>query len=376
MDTLISGLLYAVSRRCDKLARELDELHGKLSADDPRAATARAMARRLQSRMGSEAKETERLADGIQELVRDSVDPGPGLRRRGMSRYRGSVVDSRFVEYYVIPFLRNFDEQAMELTDICRRIAMKVNWPHGNWPLVAPGATSYFFFIAEHDEELILAPALAGTSLLPLPDLVHEMAHPLVRNSARRQTILGDWDRDEFVHDRVMATVGDITFGQMAAHHWLAHGVEEIACDVIAAWVCGPAYAWQHIRWCCGQRDGSSVYEDGDYHPPDHIRFEVIMRTLPHVAPAAEVDELTSAWDAVIGADEGQVQQPESGQQRPELYPPALVLELTDEVIQGCLRVGILPFPEELEEDDPRSAFDKAWREMRTDPRGYHDRSL
>lgn len=370
MDGFICGALYAVSRKCARLADELNALHESLPKD-PRADPTRALARRQQIRMTDESTIAEQMANAILEMADASVDTTTVTRKREMTRYRRCVAAGRFVEYYVLPFLRGFDNKAMELTDLCRQIAETINWPH-DWPLVSRGATNYFLFIAEEGEELILAPALAGTTLLPLPDLVHEMGHALVGNQGRRQTLLGNWGRDDYVRDRVVEVLGDDKFGRVAVRHWLEHGVGEIACDTIAAWVTGPAYAWQHIRACWGRQEGRSVYHDSDYHPPEHVRFEVVLRALSQVGGQDELDEVSEAWLRVIGEREDLADP--TAEDKSTLYPTELVLELADEVLRGCGRIGIRRFPDELAEADPCRRFNDAWREMRRDPAAFHAR--
>jgi hypothetical protein len=369
MDGFISGALYAVSRKCSRLANELALLHDALPKDE-RADAARALASRQQMRMVSEASIAEQMAHAIIELADAAADATSLMRKREMTRYRRCVAAGRFVEYYVLPFLRGFDAKAIELTELCRQIAETISWPH-DWPLVSRGATNYFLFIAEEDEELILAPALAGTTVLPLPDLVHEMAHALVGNEGRRRTLLGDWGRNGYVRERVLASVGDDSFGRMAVRHWLEHGVGEIACDAIAAWVTGPAYAWQHIRACWGRQEGRSVYDAGDYHPPEHVRFEVVLRALSEVGGQEELVEVKEAWTRVIGEREGLSDRAQD-EDSTTLYPTELVLELAEEVLRGCARVGIRRFPDELHAADPCRLFSDAWREMRSDPAAFH----
>jgi hypothetical protein len=370
MDGFIRGALYAVSRKCSRLADELAVLHEQLDKDK-RADPARALASRQRVRMTSEAAIAEQMANAIGELASAEDGSNPRTRKHEMTRYRRCVAAGRFVEYYVLPFLRGFDTKAMELTALCRQIAEAIRWPH-EWPLVSRGATNYFLFIAEEEEELILAPALAGTTLLPLPDLVHEMAHALVGNAGRRQTLLGDWGRTDYVCDRVLSMVGDDEFGRMAARHWLEHGVEEIACDAIAAWVTGPAYAWQHIRACWGRQEGRSVYDESDYHPPEYVRFEVVMRALSDVTSQPEVDDVRVAWTSVIGEREGTPEGSEQTEAAATLYPTELVLELVDEVLRGCARVGIRRFSDNLSVGDPCQILNDAWREMRSDPAAFH----
>jgi hypothetical protein len=369
MDGFICGALFAVSRKCSRLAEQLAELHAALPKDD-RADPARALARRQQLRMQNEADEARRLAQAILEIA-TARDASPLIRRREISRYRRCVAAGRFAEYFVVPFLRGFDDTAMELTDLCRRITTAVDWPHSGWPLVARGATNYFHFIADEEDELILAPALAGSTVLPLPDLVHEMAHALVRNGERRQTLLAEWCSDDYVVVRVVEALGESKFARMAARHWVEHGVEEIACDAIAAWVTGPAYAWQHIRACWGREEGKSVYDDSDYHPPDHARFEVIELALSRVGGQDELDEIREAWNRIIGDDESLGDQGGDAAPLPTPYPSELVLEFVDEVLQGCVRVGIRPFADALAADDPCRIFSDGWREMRSEPAAF-----
>jgi hypothetical protein len=198
------------------------------------------------------------------------------------------------------------------------------------------------------------------------------MAHALVGFEQRRESLLGGWARDDFVRERVVSTLGESRFSEMAARHWLEHGVSEIACDAIAAWVTGPAYAWQHVRWCWGRKEGKSVYLDSDYHPPEHARLEVVLRVLEHLGERSEIDELKRVWNKVIGEPDGGDEAVQENGAWARTYPTVLVGELTDEVVRGCGRVGIRAYASDLPSDDPCRRFNDAWRDMRTDPSAFH----
>jgi hypothetical protein len=365
MDGFISSALLAVARKCERLSVELESLRNELE-DVPDNEAPRRLASRQIIRVNHEAEEARRLAEGILEMRETGANTGSIIRKRALSRYRRCVAVGRFAEYYVVPFLRGYDDEAVVLTKLCREIAVAVAWPH-DWPIVSRGASNYFHFIAEEYDELILTPALAGSTVLPFPDLVHEMAHALVRNNQKRQTILGSWCNDEYIRERVLAAVGDDRFGSAAVRHWLEHGVEEIACDVIAAWVTGPAYAWQHIRACWGREEGKSVYDDGVHHPPDSGRFGVIQLVLERVGGTEQQEEIVETWArVVVGEDDGDAD-------NAGFYPVDLMLELASEVVVGCVRAGIRSFPETLAEDDPCRSFSDGWTQMRDNPFAFDE---
>ncbi len=356
------GALLAVARKCDRLREEFERFVRELDGR-PDAKAVRALAARQAMRMTSEAEEARRHAGALREIAGKTSEETIRTRSRAQSRYRKCAAYGRFAEYFVIPFLRGYDDEAVMMTKLCREIAETVAWPSDSCPLVSRGASNYFHFVAEEGEELILAPALAGTTVLPLPDLVHEMAHPVVRDSQRRETILGPWHREDFVIERVIEKLGDGRFGKAAVRHWIDHGFEEIACDIIAAFVAGPAYGWQHVRACWGREGDKSVHEDGDHHPPDSGRFAVIQLALAQVAGEEERAELTEVWNGVVlGGEEGGEADLEG------YYPLELMLEFAEEVLRGCVRAGIKPYSDQLPADDPRSRFNDAWKQMRFEP--------
>jgi hypothetical protein len=155
-------------------------------------------------------------------------------------------------------------------TRLLARLAREANWPR-DAPVVS--AMSADDFWTDVPFPLVLAPR--GATLLDLPALVHELAHPFVETAViwtpTAQTALDT------------SLVGaDARARQAAAAVWGPSGfwLTELACDAVATFLMGPAYAWQHIAHMVrvGQSAFLPVYMTAlcaRLHPADRARIRL-----------------------------------------------------------------------------------------------------
>jgi hypothetical protein len=342
-------------------------LEARLAAALPAEATQRirGLVERHRGRLRDDASRARDRADVDLSAV-EKEDDKAAFIATNLRTYRRIVEGARLSEYSVLPFVRGFDEGSRLLSAFCDQLAEDVSWPKQN-PLVSRAATDYFGVMVATPDELIFAPPLAGTTLLPLPDLVHEMAHALVGDEDYRETLIGEWDEEEYITTMVeQNVVGDQHDAVAAKKHWLEQCVTEFACDLIATYATGPAYAWQHLRWCAGLRTGGSVFAPGTDHPADIARFAVICKMLERLEIGGELDELRAAWSDIVRLHEF-----EDDERASSFYPDSVLDALTAQLFDGCAKSGIRPYSEELSDDDPCRILNEAWRRMRTDFAGF-----
>jgi hypothetical protein len=112
-----------------------------------------------------------------------------------------------------------------------------------------------------------------------------------------------------------------------------AWGVEFVA-DIVATYLVGRAYLWQHVSLCL--RRNLPPYRpaagDRQTHPAPQARYTVINLLLGQNAPLA----LTGAWDG-IRASAGQVDLFD------EIYPPTLLAAIGPAVSAGLSALGLVP---------------------------------
>src|SRR5439155_1841239 len=82
-------------------------------------------------------------------------------------------------------------------------------------------------------------------------------------------------------------------FGQ-----WGDHWLREFICDMIAAYLIGPAFGWQHIRLCAG--GSRSAYHPGfgeaAEHPADEARLRGVRAVIRRLGAEVEGQEMQRLW--------------------------------------------------------------------------------
>jgi hypothetical protein len=259
-------------------------------------------------------------------------------------QYKRLYEEVSLVEAYLIPFVERYNQQDRLLTGACRLLAEQVGWPL-KAPLVGSFSSDYYWTVA--DFNVICVPAAEDSSLLGLSDLSHEMGHILMLHY--EQKLAGDFVQEvaryvqqaqtnvvnqqrspEYLglYDKLLASWGD---------EWL----QEFACDMIATYLVGPAYAWQHIRLSTGSH--SEIYHpalgEAGGHPADEARLRGIIAVLERMGLTGKAQEVKALWDSYLMVN---AQVPTTDYDA--CYPQHLIDSLADRVIAGCRAIGLHSF--------------------------------
>ena len=276
------------------------------------------------------------------------------------------------VEFYLLPFAERFADSDRRLTRLCNRLVQQVRWPLPP-PLVVAFSNQYYWTLAGFP--LICAPAAEADTLLRLPDLCHELGHKLLeRHAAVADRFLPDVvdyvDREK----RRVATGQrpseyQLLYDQLLAN-WLDRWVLEFGADMIATYLLGGAFGWQHVRLCAGH--GTEVFRptlgEAAEHPADEARLRGILAVLEQTGAATAGVTLRSVWQRYVSspantppADYGLA------------YPQALIESLAGYVVDECRQLGVRGFDEIAEPvDDIAALIAEAWDRFVTDPDLYN----
>jgi hypothetical protein len=132
----------------------------------------------------------------------------------------------------------------------------------------------------------------------------------------------------------------------------------EIACDLIATYWLGPAYAWTNLRLCFARTD---VYSGVDTHPADHARQAAIEKMLNKMGFSKEAADVNHGWSEMVSV---------SKQTKPQAFDiqfPVQVLDALVASVHGyCLS-------KKLNAYDPgkqtvAALINAAWTEFMRDP--------
>lgn len=259
------------------------------------------------------------------------------------------------------------------ITDVCSEISYPVVFP-----VVSSMSQDYFHIYSQFN--LLCLPLIESRFLLHLPDVYHELCHPLHRamespglegyQRAFRQSLFGmaaHFDEQMLAADRLRNQEARLFQLQLWRTCWTKYWMEEFFCDLFGVLTAGPAYAWSHYHLCI-KRGGDPfqsprVFEES--HPADDARMRAILamlRTYPYAA--GEADKVEAAWMQLLSAM-SYAAPPEYY----ECYPRDQIPKLVAAAKAGVEAIGIRTH--QAETAGVRALLNEAWTVFWKAPRAY-----
>ncbi len=319
-------------------------------------------------------QEVERIRRRVAQLLVDPSLGSPLLLPNHLQLYKRWNERVRVVESYPFLFVERYAESDRRITRFCQRLTEQVGWPLPA-PLVATFSHQYYWTVAEFN--LICAPGIEGTMLLSQPDLCHELGHVLllaykalfveVFLHALEHYILEEQRRvDTEQRPLQYRSLYDLLLMQ-----WKDAWVLEFVADMVATYLVGPAFGWQHLRLCTG--NSQAVYYPGlndmAEHPADEARLRGIIAVLEQMGASEAVDRVQALWDHYLAVC-GETLPPDYE----VCYPQVLIEALAQRTVEVCRTLSLQGFdaPGTSGGNIP-SLLNEAWERFLADPQTYAD---
>jgi len=214
------------------------------------------------------------------------------------------------LENVVVAAINRFDEQDDErvnklVQQICRET---------NYPLIPPTVSclSQEYYRIFPNFNLLCVPLLECEFLLHLPDLYHELGHPLLTEENNPKTEIYKDYLSKFInhvdlHYKNLISDAErnnniqfVEFYRNWKSYWPNWAIE-FFCDLFGTCTIGPAYAWGHLH-LSAKRGGNPFYVKnfGNYssHPNDEARMIVICYALDLLRFKKEKEKILDKWTA------------------------------------------------------------------------------
>lgn len=354
MEELLRGLVLDLERRCQVLQQRLAGISGEGEVNDYAISAYVELAHTLRD---------------VRRLLADPSLGVPELQPDYLRSYRRLHEYTQLIESYHLPILERYNDVDRRATRFCRALAEQAGWPI-LVPLVSASSTSYYWTVP--DFNIIGVPSAEMSTLLGLPDFGHELGHTLMH--ARSNQLIGDFvykellEYIEVAQQRAKAqerppehlALYNALFGQ-----WEAEWVIEFASDMIATYLIGSGFAWQHLRLCAavGGNDYHPAFGEWAVHPADEARMRGVLMVLTLMEEDSST--LQERWDAYLEM---------SGEPPPAeysiCYPQELIERLAARVVTGCQALGVKSFKEQGS-DSIAPLLNEAWRRFLSAPDGY-----
>ncbi len=183
------------------------------------------------------------------------------------------------------------------------------------FPVLAPtvSQTSRTHYRFERRFNLMFVPPLESRFLLHLPDLYHELCHPLFSKEYNQLPNLKPF-RTQFstmMYDRSQALTQQMqeldrregpAQEMVRLNAWLASWapdwLEEFYCDLFAIFTLGPAYAWSNCHLCL-KLPGNPFATPSQVkveHPPNAARMNAMLMGLRRLGFDDDADRCSALW--------------------------------------------------------------------------------
>lgn len=268
--------------------------------------------------------------------------------------YQSTIETIDAAERFGVFALKNRSDEDIELNRVLYRICLEIGYP-----ILPPTVshTSQLYFDISPSFNLLRVPLIEGRFLLQLPDLYHELCHPLLESPGITNPKLDPLSTAflKLKNDRGRAldqarlrgerrrAGPDLAFRYALWRRcWIESWMKEFVCDAFGAFCAGPAYGWTHYHLC--YRTGQSVFAVPQAtlvsHPDNHARMSVILHVLKNRGFKLEMEALGRAWDEFA-----------SSQSRTKssafdlCYPPDCLKEIASASTEAFKACGLIGLP-------------------------------
>lgn len=293
--------------------------------------------------------ELRELHDTLTWLLKDPKMQLPDYQPERLRQFRRIVKHMNILETTAIAALARHNDDDLFLNRLVEHIRTETNLPLLP-PIVSSLSQEYFHILTNLN--LLFVPLSEGDFLLHLPDLYHELAHPLLaeRYDRRVQPFQAALSRTldmvlQYISDEQVKEQRKNRPPQRIAFYlylWQKSWLEwatEFYCDLFAICTVGPAFAWSHIYLC--SKYGKNLFEVPTTgmisHPADDARLKAMLFALRQLGFTDEADQISGKWDELIAISGAKA---EAEYRR--CFPDHLLQEIATAAVQGVRDIGCL----------------------------------
>ena len=229
------------------------------------------------------------IAIGELRKIRDDPDwRGPAAASVRLLEFRRIAAQIDRVENEAIAAMTLSGRKEAPFNRLLYRMTQEINYPI-ELPTISLLSQNYFYI--NTDFKLLCVPLMELHFLLHLPDVYHELAHPLLQAEddprtklwsdafLRAQSSIGDHFRNQIIEANSARGPDFIRFALAAAYeNFQFQWLEEFFCDLFGVFSVGPAYAWAHLHLHAERGNNAFLLpRPRSRHPADAPRMEMML---------------------------------------------------------------------------------------------------
>jgi hypothetical protein len=315
----------------------------------------------------------------LRALQNTPVSGNPALHHARLRQFKRAVADLDHIETSAIAALNRAQDDDHHMNRFLYRICQEIAYPYVT-PTVTTLSTGYFYIDTRLN--LMFIPPAEGSFLLHLPDLYHELSHPLLthqdhpildRLRARYLQCTAQL-HDHFAEQRAKEELRRGPQGfkdQIDAWEilWTKYWLTEVFCDLFAVFTLGPAFAWSHLHLY--MKMGGNAYALPDplrsiTHPADDARMRTILKALRISGFQQDATKINETWQEALRL----------ANDRPSpdysyCYPESLIDTIVEKAADGVAKMECRMARPDT--DDPiHLLLNEAWRSFWENPAQFH----
>ena len=325
-------------------------------------------------------QEITAVSDKLNQLLKDKKWLKPESQVERLRGFKQAVRDIDILETVCIAALERKNDNDLFLNKIMELIRQEINYPLP--PLVVTSLSkSKSYFETWTKYRLMLVPLGECRFLLHLPDIYHELAHPLLEELRDPKVkafqaallkvidkvtiyIADEMDKSERRNDPETYQL----YFELWIRCWIVGWAKEFFCDLFAVYVLGPAYVWSHLHLAATR--GTDPYYVPLFgretrHPPDAARMSAILIGLTIAGFNSEAILIENKWKELLEIDQAKP----TAEYR-KCFPPEIINYIAEKAYEGAKTLKCR-FANPKTNDSIHLLFNQAWENFWHDPENY-----
>lgn len=320
-----------------------------------------------------------RLLDQIIQDLRELLGDMEKEEENGqlfLLEFRRLAAELDRIENAAIAAMARGNKKEAAVNELLYRITDEIHYPIDP-PTVSLLSQNYFY--VNTDFRLLCIPLMELHFLLHLPDIYHELCHPLFLaeddpnvkpwKSAfqRAQKVVKAHFTKELVALQNSRTSDSLVIGVGVAYKsWRARWMEEFFCDLFGVFCAGPAYAWAHLHLHAERgRDPYRLPRIPSNHPADAPRMTIMLDALSVLGVGTVANTIENRWRDLLAT---------TGHAEPgdfhRYYPRKILTKCVEEAFDGFSGMQCKAWPGSMD-DAVRRTLNSAWDRFWSAPASY-----
>ncbi|MBK9097497.1 MAG: hypothetical protein IPM14_05085 [bacterium] len=319
----------------------------------------------------------ENLIDSILFELNDAIKNGE-LNHK-LFTLRDSIHRLDLIENRPVAALSRIDQNDEFINKIIDKIRREIKYPITP-PVGLCFSQPFHYFYYEPFFNILSVPLLEVDFLLHLPDIYHELGHPLLFTTNNPkieglQKSLGQFNyqvynyyKDEITRETRAGNTNIVVALNNWRDNWIKSWSIELFCDLFATFTLGPAFVWSHLHLCA--KRGSDPFSVQLYqlidHPADQVRMLSMLFALELIGFNKAKVTIENKWDEFVRLGKSKTI-PEFNR----AYPTDLIQLVTALAHQGTKSLNCIFASSNCKDDSIQFILNNAWDTFWENPREY-----